>query len=591
MMKKTIATMLLAVMQSAFAVSLMDGKYINFEEYVREKNLSVYQVKDVIEISVPEKVGCSTLDEYKTKCVNGENWDRRYFSNMDLQKAFVEARNMKGIGVYLPPGVWNFAEQIVVPHGMTLKGSYDRPHNVTQADLHAIANGSDATVTWEYTDGTNIACYHGWGKKVAAYDPSNPDKDACIALRGTATLDGVNVFYPQQEKPRHNEPFEPVPFPWTISCQSGEGFPAHYYPEEEGRNPESLDYLSRCSVINTTLVNSYAGIDLSGANDHYIKGVNMAAFRRGIRLDAITSQGAIEDVNIHHQFSWSFYNLMDLKAGSDDNKMMDSISAFTLNHLIGMDIRRVDWGWINNVFIYKANKGFYFRRGYNGDKEFRSAPSVDIQNSGCDICRDAVYAYEINPGVAVSFSNCNLLGRIKSRTANYGSIRITNSHLAFEASSYGARKVGDKNLYDRNHIEVAAHTTLQITNSEILDYVGDPIGLWQGSTFDVRGNLFIDNTVLVWLDTKGFNFKEQKINGETVYPVLHFREHSDAIIVTDNLLLRGPEDLRSDRRSGDGKPRHVRQTNTYRDPLETGYFPGVKPLEELTALEESEYSD
>lgn len=37
MMKKTMAAMLLAMMQSAFAVQLMDGKYVNFEEYVIEK--------------------------------------------------------------------------------------------------------------------------------------------------------------------------------------------------------------------------------------------------------------------------------------------------------------------------------------------------------------------------------------------------------------------------------------------------------------------------------------------------------------------------------------------------------------------------
>ena len=634
MMKKTMAAMLLAMMQSAFAVSLMDGKYVNFEEYVIEKKIKPVRAylskgpnEETIIINADNanfedyNCGYGLMRDYETTCVNGGdggNWARRYFTNKHLEDAFKAARNLKGIGVYLPPGVWNFADQIVIPHGMTLKGSYNRPHNVTQSDLHATAYGSHAEVNWDYTDGTNIACYHGYGRKPANFiDPrKGSDTDACIAMKGTATLDGVNVFYPIQVVPRldeqeNPEPFRPVPYPWTISCQTGEGFPVQNYPSEPGRYLESADFLSRCSVMNTTLVNSYAGIDLSNGQDHYIKGVNMAAFRRGIRLDNIVSQGAIEDVNIHDQFSWSFYNLMDISAGSNDRKMIDSIEAFTLDHLIGMDFRRVDWGWINNVFIFKANRGFYFRRGYNGDKEFRSAPSVDIQNSGCDLCRDAVYVYELNPGIAVSFSNCNLLGRIQSRSDNYGQVRIVNSHLSFDAGEYGGtQELNGKRIYDRNHIEVAKNTTLQITNSEIFNFVGDPDleagepdnKLWTGSTFNVRGKLLVDNTGLTWLHTERYNLHKKKIGGVSVDTVLHFRQHSNAIILTNNLLLRGgpkwdkypknPDEninLRSASQGQDGKALYVSQTNTIREPLETkDFFPSVKTAADLAKVDEDE---
>lgn len=617
MKKKTIAAMLLAVMQSAFAVSLMDGKYVNFEEYVMEKRIKPIRARlplgsneqiDYIFEWKPNfedhKCGNGTLADYKAKCVNavaGDDGARRYFTNSHLKGAFDEARELNGKGVYLPPGVWNFADPIVVPHGMTLKGSYDRPHNVTSADLHVthVPNGSSSyvQVDWDKTHGTNIACYYGFNMLPVDYK-GKLDHDACIALRGTATLDGVNVFYPIQVVPKTGVDFSPVFYPWTISCQTGvsskldgSGFAVDedgVIIEDQAIVDESSDYLSRCSVMNTTLVNSYAGIDLSGSNDHYIKGVNMTAFRRGIRLDAITSQGAIEDVNIHTQFSWNYHNI---KYDDDSKKRIALMEWFTLNYLIGIDFRRVDWGWLNNVFIHKANRGFYFRRSYNGDNFYnlRAAASVNIQNSGCDLCRDAVYVYELNPGIGVNFSNCNLMGRIQSRSDNYGQIRITNSVLEFNAGDYGGEDLGGKYVYSRNHIEVAKNTTLQITNSEMIDFIEEADGLWSGSTFNVRGKLLMDNNVLTWLNVDKYNLSKQKLKGKTVNKVLHFRQHKDAIIITDNLLLRAGSkdpkdtDLRSGRIGNDGEAKYVRQTNTYHEhlPLDaTDYYPPAKTAEE-----------
>lgn len=609
MMKKTIATMLLAMMQSAFAVSLMDGKYVNFEEYVIEKKIKPVRAElstgpneetkiiDVKDAGFEDyNCGYGLMRNYETTCVNGSNSARRYFTNGHLQSAFQAARDLKGIGVYLPPGVWNFANQIVIPHGMTLKGSYNRPHNVTQSDLHATAHGSHAEVEWEFTDGTNVACYHGYGRSPANFtDPKIPDEDACIAMKGTATLDGVNVFYPIQVVPKFdhngNTVFHPVPYPWTISCQTGEGFPVQNYPSEPGRYLESADYLSRCSVMNTTLVNSYAGIDLSNAQDHYIKGVNMATFRRGIRLDHVVSQGAIEDVNIHDQFSWSFYNLMDMSEKSKDMRLIKGIEKFTLDHLIGMDFRRVDWGWINNVFIFKAKIGFLFQRGYNGAALFRSAPSVDIQNSGCDLCTDAVDVIELNSGIGVNFSNCNLLGRIRTRDDNRGTIRITNSHLSFDAGSYDGTMVGGIQFYKRNHIEVAPHTTMQITNSEILDFVGDYDKRWYGSTFDVRGKLLVDNTALAWPDLAGFVLSKTTEKGVTMDPVMHFNVYPNAILLTNNLLLRGlmePIVLDEPRtlNVGEGAPK-VFHTNTVYEPVTVDeYHPITRSSKERSQVED-----
>ena len=574
MMKKTMAAMLLAMMQSAFAIQLMDGKYINFEDFVRETNEKVVNKNGLADRD--NEKGCRTIDKYKWKCVSGTIYTRRYFTNAVLKKAFDKARELKGIGVYLPPGVWNFADQIVVPHGMTLKGSYDRPHNVTETDLSVDVQGGQMTVTWDKTDGTNIACSHGINSQPA--DPLNQDQNACIALQGTATLDGVNVFYPEQSAPDENSAFEPNPYSWTISCQSTPGVTRYSNDGSPYIDPAPL-LLARCSVKNTTLVNSYAGIDLSGANDHYIKGVNMTVFKEGIRVDGITSQGAIEDVNIHHQFCLDYYKITGVYALDESaTYRYNKIEAYILEHMVGMEFGRVDWAWINNVFIYKANKGFYFKRGINGNTFFRAVPSVDIQNSGCDICVDAVYAEEINSSIGVNFSNSNLLGRIYTGPNNYGPIRITNSHMAFDASMYTATKVGGANYYSQNHVEVGEHTVMQITNSEVLDFVGDLNGLWHSaSTFDVKGKLLVDNTTMAWPTLYGINLVARPIGGNTFrLPIYRFRVYQNAVLLTNNLLIRGDDQLRVAVLPSAVSTATIDTAHTAYDPLTSGYHPTAK---------------
>ena len=566
-MKKIIAVMLLAAMQSAFAIQLMDGKYINFEDFVRERGYHVVNQNGQMDVG-----SCRTVDNYKTNCVSGTRDSRRYFTNAMMEEAFVTARNMKGIGVYLPPGVWNFVDQIVVPHGMKLKGSYNRPHNVTETDLSVDVQGSQVTVDWTQTEGSNIACYHGINSNLADYDPNVKDADACIALQGTATLDGVNVFYPEQPAPKENSAFRPYPFSWTISCQSTPGVTRYSNDGSPYIDPAPL-LLARCSVMNTTLVNSYAGIDLSAANDHYVKGVNMTVFKEGIRLDAITSQGAIEDVNIHHQFCLDYYKITGVYDGeaSATNKY-NRLETYILKNMVGMEFGWVDWAWISNVFIFKANKGFYFRRGHNGNTNFRAVPSVDIQNSGCDSCVDAVYAEEINSAIGVNFSNSNLLGRIYSGPNNYGPIRITNSHLAFDAGSYGGKTLAGENLYNRNHVDVGAHTVMQITNSEILDFVGDENGRWYGSTFDVYGNLLVDNSTLAWPNLFGINLDQDDIGEIILDPVDRFRVSDNAVLLASNLLIRGDNQLRVNSTT----TATVDTAHTAYDPLTSGYHPTAK---------------
>ena len=190
--------------------------------------------------------------------------------------------------------------------------------------------------------------------------------------------------------------------------------------DANGRVKES----SRCAVENTTLVNSYAGIFMRwGANDHLIRGVNMSVFKKGMVLDGITSLGVIQNVNIHNQYSWPFYGIQ-----ASDHEKTSRLAQQNLENLVGIEFHRVDWGWLNQVFIIYANKGFVFEKSMNAadssqwELGSRALPSLDISNSGCDLCQIAVEANFVNTGVGVNFSNSNLLGRVIEKRFGDGSV-------------------------------------------------------------------------------------------------------------------------------------------------------------------------
>ena len=115
---------------------------------------------------------------------------------------------------------------------------------------------------------------------------------------------------------------------------------------------------------------------------------------------------------------------------------------YIFSHLIGMELGWIDWGWISNVFIFKATTGFYFTRTSDNFKSqnescrndenctmARRLSSLDIQNSGCDLCKYALNVEEVNSGIGVNFSNCNLIGAITISDYNYGTLRMTNSYF------------------------------------------------------------------------------------------------------------------------------------------------------------------
>jgi len=406
-----------------------------------------------------------------------------------LQSAWEEALKQNAQGVFLPAGRWQFEAPIVVPRGLSLKGTYTRPHIAERSDLEGT--------------GTTIECYVGKNADIEKEPWKYP---SCVNLMGSAMLEGVNLVYPEQK-----DVWNPVPYSWTIFCNSDY--------DENGHFKES----SRCAVVNTTLVNSYAGIFMRwGANDHFISGVNMSVFKKGIVVDGITSLGVIENVNIHNQYSWPFYGIL-----ASDHEKTGRLAQQNLENLVGIEFHRVDWGWLNQVFVIYANKGFVFEKSLtaadSSQWEFgsRALPSLDISNSGCDLCRIAVEANFVNTGVGVNFSNSNLLGRVILGDSCYGAVRFLNAFFSYGISK--ADSVSDQFM-------VGKHATLQIVNSEVLNFPVD-VKTWRGKLFSVRGILQMSNSVLALPDTARYDDRTFK----------HLQVENSGIATVQNLVFRGPK--------------------------------------------------
>lgn len=414
--------------------------------------------------------------------------------DLALKNAFDEALSTNASGVYLPEGSWHFDYPIHIPRGLTLKGTYTHPHH---AEKEALAQG------------TTIECYAGQGLN---YESSEAINYSCIYLQGSSTLEGVNIVYPEQK-----DPLNPKPYPWTIFCNNN-------YDKNA-----NVTETARCSVINTTLVNSYAGIFMEwSANDHYIKGVNMAVFRKGISMDGITSLGILENVNIHNQYCWSFYGF------TPASPEVSILIQNNRKYLTGIEFHRVDWGWLKNVFVIYANKGFVFdkskRTKGKSQWEFgtRALPSLDIQNSGCDLCEKAIQANYINTTIGINFTNSNLGGQIILGDECYGPLRLYNTSLS----------EGIESANTQSHIYIGKHSTLQIANSEILTFAAKENLNWKGNTFTVKGTLQLSNTVIAWPDTTRFNNDFAS----------HILVESSGTALLSNTIFRGP-DIRKHPRS------------------------------------------
>eukprot|EP00943_MAST-04B_sp_MAST-4B-sp1_P008043 g8043.t1 len=166
-----------------------------------------------------------------------------------FQTALNAAASNKNKVVYAPSGLYVFKSSIQIPSGVTLQGSY------TKVPSHSH--------TLTLNDGTVLIPVGGRGDT----DPSS----YFIQLAGNAGLTGVVIYHKEQSQYQ-----APVPYPWSVMMS--------------GDNP---------AVTDVEILNSWNGINATGAGRHYIARVQGQPLNIGLFVDATYDIGRIEDVHFN----------------------------------------------------------------------------------------------------------------------------------------------------------------------------------------------------------------------------------------------------------------------------------------------------
>ncbi len=280
-----------------------------------------------------------------------------------FQRALDEASRRDGGVVHVPTGRFSFAGSLSVPNDVTLRGVF--------AYSPAHAGIRDKREQWEPRFGTVLMPRGGHGSE---------DGDAFVELNNSSTLQGVSVFYPDQDP----QAPEPAAYPWCVSMKRN--------------NPAILD----CELLNP-----FKGIDATFNQRHLIRNVHGQCLYRGILVDRILDIGRIE--NVHWNPWWSF--------GPHKWTMLNGI-AFSFG--------RSDWQSVLNCFCWGHHVGYRF---FEGEKGTANGSYLGI---GADNCHTAVLVEEsamstllITNGQFVSIEGEDPC-QIRVAPSHTGSVRFNN---------------------------------------------------------------------------------------------------------------------------------------------------------------------
>jgi len=173
-----------------------------------------------------------------------------------IQKTLDLARGSGGT-VFLPPGSYLLENELIIPSGVELRGSYEGPHHTIER------SGSELIVQT--------------GKNQKNGTP-------LISLEKNSGIRGLTIFYPEQVWETTNY----IPYPWTI----------------QGLGQEVW-------AKDIVLVNSYQGIDFASydSKGHVIDYVCGSPLRTGIYLGSNSGEGWVQNIQfIPHYWGRSLYN-------------------------------------------------------------------------------------------------------------------------------------------------------------------------------------------------------------------------------------------------------------------------------------------
>ena len=283
-----------------------------------------------------------------------------------FQQALLAAAELETQSVFVPRGNYRFNGSLNVPQSVTLKGVWESVPSHNGIRNRGLPNPTD--------DGTTFLVYGGAGK---------PADSAFITLNTNSTLQGVCIYYPEQ-----NEDDVPIEYPFAVAMR--------------GKNPAILD----CELLNP-----YQGIDASQNERHLIRNVHGQPLRRGIFVDHIFDIGRIE--NVHFNPWWSMKPKLF-------RWQMENGEAFVFG--------RTDWQYVLNTFAFGYNVGYRFIETRSG------VCNGNFLGIGADDCYTALvvdqcapYGLLITNGEFVSFHGPDPT-MVRVSETNRGAIRFSRAY-------------------------------------------------------------------------------------------------------------------------------------------------------------------
>ena len=177
-------------------------------------------------------------------------------------------------------------------------------------------------------EGTVLCIYGGKGS-------TDPAKSAFL-MGPNASIQNLAIWYPEQTFVNG----EPIPYPATIK----------------------QEWIDGVAVRNVTFVNSYYGIDYTGAGIYalqYTRDIYGTFLHLGYRNDRSLDIGKLE--NFH--FSPDYW----LESGLPGVPDAELLKTYMIRNSTGIIIERIDWTYITDIYIEGYCKGLVGRRSYSSD--------------------------------------------------------------------------------------------------------------------------------------------------------------------------------------------------------------------------------
>lgn len=276
-----------------------------------------------------------------------------------FQKALDAAKAGLGGVVSVPTGKYLIAGHLDVPDHVTLEGVFRAPTARSQ----------------------------GYGSTLLATESKGQaDGTPFLFLHANATLKGLTIFYPEQDRDK------PTPYPW---CVRGWG--------------------DNASIIDVLMVNPWQAVDFAThpCGRHLIRGLYAQALYRGLQVDRCLDIGRIEDVHF-----WPFWDVGPSAA-----------TELTKREGIAFSFRRTDWEYVSGSFCISYNVGMEFVTGGDATGPCAGPGNVLLTQSGADCCVTAVRVVESQRHAGISFANSQIYGDLVVEPTNTGMVRFTGCGL------------------------------------------------------------------------------------------------------------------------------------------------------------------